>query len=253
MNKIVKTEINYVTEELVVTRADGTSESLPLYEDAAFREISRLWLNTGWNLKFSYNYTWWGRPIIQMPEDMVAFQELIFRVQPDVIIETGVAHGGSSVFFASLLELLGKGRVLSIDILIRPHNRKAIETHPMKKRITLIERSSIDPVTIEEVSSFIAPGEKVMVFLDSNHSKGHVAEELKYYSRFVTPGSYMLVADTLLDCVFDVPNGKPAWLNDSPRPAALEFVKAHPEFEIDPLLARFGVTYFPDGFLKRVG
>jgi cephalosporin hydroxylase len=192
-----------------------------------------------------------GRPVIQLPEDLLMVQELIHKVQPQVIIETGLAHGGSSVFYASLLEVLGKGRVISIDIEIRPHNRKAIEAHPLKKRITLIERSSLAPETLEEVRKLVSPNEKVMVVLDSNHTKEHVRKELELYGPFVTSGSYIVAADGIMEDLIDVPGGKAEWARDNPKAAVLEFLAAHPEFELDSEPARLGVTYWPDGYLRR--
>jgi cephalosporin hydroxylase len=160
-----------VSQTLSVTYADNELSTFPLYTAEAFQAISRLWIKTGWAAKYSYNFSWMGRPVIQLPEDLLIVQELIHKVQPHVIIETGIAHGGSSVFYASVFEILGRGRVISIDIEIRPHNRKAIEAHPLKKRITLIERSSIAPETLEEVRNLISPNEEVMVVLDSNHTR----------------------------------------------------------------------------------
>ncbi len=181
MKKIRNLTADLVSQSLLVTYSDNQSQTLPLYSTEAFQAISRLWVKAGWAAKYSYNFTWMGRPVIQLPEDLVRIQELIVKVEPQVIIETGVAHGGSAVFYASLLEVLGRGRVISVDIEIRAHNRKAIEAHPLKKRITLIEGSSVAPETLEEVKKLLLPGEKVMVVLDSNHTKKHVREELELY------------------------------------------------------------------------
>src|SRR5436305_1172425 len=178
MKKVWKMTADTVSQTLFVTHADGTTEQVPLYGHEAFQYISYLWMKSGWATKFPYNFSWLGRPIIQIPEDMLMSQEVIYRVQPDVLIETGVAHGGSGIFYASLFEAMGKGRVISIDIEIRPHNRTAIEAHRMKKRITLIERSSTDAQTLTEVRDLIKPGESVMVVLDSNHTRAHVLRQL---------------------------------------------------------------------------
>jgi cephalosporin hydroxylase len=210
-----------------------------------------LWIKTGWAAKYSYNFSWMGRQVIQLPEDLVMVQELIYKVQPEVIIETGFAHGGSSVFYASLLELLGQGRVISIDIAIRPHNRKAIEAHPLKKRITLIERNSVAPETVEEVRNLLSPNEKVMVVLDSNHTKEHVRRELELYAPLVTSGSYVVAADGIMEDLIDVPGGKAEWAQDNPKVAVHEFLAVHPEFELDPEPSRLGVTYWPDAYLRR--
>jgi len=238
-------------QTLSVTYADNESRTFPLYTEGAFQAISRLWIKTGWAAKFSYNFTWMGRRVIQLPEDLLMAQELIHKVQPEVIIETGLAHGGSSVFFASLFEVLGRGRVISIDIEIRPHNRKAIEAHPLKKRITLIEGSSIAPQTLAQVRSLISPREKVMVFLDSDHSRAHVRQELELYGPLVASGSYIVAADGVMEDLADVPGGKAAWTKDNPKAAVHEFLAAHPEFEIDSEPTRLGVSYWPDAYLKR--
>jgi cephalosporin hydroxylase len=178
-------------------------------------------------------------------------QEIIFRLRPDVIIETGVAHGGSTVFYASLLEILGHGRVISIDIEIRPHNRRALEEHPLKKRITLIERSSIAEETIDEVRALLGLDERGMVVLDSDHSKAHVLRELELYSPFVARGSYIVATDGNMGDLHDVPGGKPQWAADNPRSAIHEFLSSHAEFEIDPEPTRLGITYWPDAYLRR--
>ena len=149
--------------------------------------------------RYSYNFSWLGRPIIQLPQDMIAMQEIIWRVRPDLVIETGIAHGGSLVFYASLLELLGRGRVLGIDVDIREHNRRAIEAHPMAARIDMIQGSSLDPELYAEVRARAAKAEVVLVTLDSNHTHEHVLEELRRYAPLVTPGSYCVVFDTVIE------------------------------------------------------
>ena len=240
-----------VSQTLSVTYADNELSTFPLYTPEAFQAISRLWIKTGWAAKYSYNFSWMGRPVIQLPEDLVMVQELIYKVQPEVVIETGFAHGGSSVFYASLLELLGQGRVISIDIEIRPHNRKAIEAHRLKKRITLIERNSVAPETAEEVRNLLSPNEKVMVILDSNHTKEHVRRELELYAPLVTSGSYVVAADGIMEDLIDVPGGKAEWARDNPKAAVYEFLAVHPEFELDSEPSRLGVTYWPDAYLRR--
>ena len=251
MKRIRNLTADLVSQTLSVTYADNELRTLPLYTQEAFQAISRLWIKTGWAAKYSYNFSWMGRPIIQLPEDLLMAQEVIYKVQPQVIVETGLAHGGSSVFYASLLEILGEGRVISVDIEIRAHNRKAIEAHPLKKRITLIERSSIAPETLEEVRKQISPNEKVMVVLDSNHTKEHVRNELELYGPLVTSGSYIVAADGIMEELDDVPSGKAEWTRDNPKAAVHEFLAAHPEFELDSDPTRLGVTYWPDGYLRR--
>ena len=166
---------------LLIREENGDRNEMDLYSPEAFRLLSRQWLNVGWEQKYSYGFTWLGVPIIQLPEDVMLIQELIWRVRPDVIVETGIAHGGSSVLFASLCKCRGRGRVISIDIKIHPHNRRAIEAHDMFPWITLIEGSSISEETVGEVRDLIRPGETVLAVLDSDHHKSHVLKELDLY------------------------------------------------------------------------
>jgi cephalosporin hydroxylase len=222
-----------------------------LYTPEAFGLLSRQWVKCGWATKYSYNFSWMGRPIIQLPEDLIAVQEVISEVKPDVIIETGVAHGGSGVFYASLFEAYGHGRVISIDIEIRPHNRAAIEAHPLKKRITLIEGSSTSSKTIEQVRGLLRPGEKIMVVLDSNHTKAHVLQELALYGPMVSSGSYIVVTDGVMEDLHNVPGGQPDWIGNNPRAALHEFLQSHPEFEINRKPTQLGITYWPDAYLRR--
>src|SRR5262245_21800240 len=168
--------------------ADG--QLLDLYSKAAFELISDLWLKASWNQKYSYTFTWFGRPIIQHPEDLVRLQEVIFNMRPDVIIETGIAHGGSLIFYASLLKAMGSnGRVVGIDIEIRAQNRKAIESHTLASHISLIEGDSVAPEVVQRAAGFVRPSDKVMIVLDSSHSKAHVAKELEAYAPLVSLGS----------------------------------------------------------------
>src|SRR2546423_11614718 len=167
------------TEEKTLTYSTNAGEKeIRLYSKEAFELISREWLRVGWNQKYPYTFAWMGRPIIQIPEDIIRTQEVIYRLRPDVIIETGVAHGGSLIFYASLCKLLGKGRVVGIDIEIRPHNRRAIEAHEMSPLITLVEGSSTAPAVVEHVRSLIGEDESVLVILDPNHTRAHVLAEL---------------------------------------------------------------------------
>ena len=231
---------------------------LPLYSDEAFELISRQWLKVGWNQKYPYTFSWMGRPVIQLPEDIVRTQEVLHQVRPDVIVETGVAHGGSLVLYASLFKAMGKGRVIGVDIEIRPHNRKAIEQHPLASMITLIEGSSTDAATITNVKALIKPGERVMVILDSNHTKQHVADELEAYHGLVAPGSYIVATDGSMQFLHDVPRGKPEWSWDHPSSAAAEFAARHPEFVLEQPAWPFNestlkhnITHWPGGWLRR--
>lgn len=225
---------------------------LDIYSDEGFKALSHLWTRSGWQRKLSYELVWMGIPIIQMPEDILMMQELIWRVRPDVIVESGVAHGGALVFYASLLEAIGKGHVVGVDIEIRKYNRLAIEAHPMSKRITLIEGDSVGQSTFERVLAEIPAGSTVMVALDSNHTREHVAAELGRYAPLVTPGSYCVVFDSVMTMVSDSPNAGENWEQDNPLDAVAEFLDEHKEFEVDPSFNRLEVTYCQSGFLRRL-
>jgi len=236
----------------------GTAEVMDLYTPAAFSTLSRQWVRTGWAQKYSYGFTWLGRPIIQLPEDLVKLQEVIWQTRPDVIVETGVAHGGSLVFYASLFQLLGHGKVVGVDIEIRKHNRAAIEAHPLCSRIELIEGSSTDPATVERVRQAIPPGSRVMVVLDSNHTKAHVAAELEAYGPLVTSGCYLGVADGVMADLHDVPGGRPDWTWNNPAAAVADFAAGNPDFVLGSLPRPFQegsidepITYWPAGWLRR--
>lgn len=206
--------------------------------------------------KYTYNFTWLGRPIIQYPQDMVALQEIIWSVNPDLIIETGIAHGGSLVFSASILELLGgNGHVLGIDIEIREHNRIEIEKHPMKKRITMIEGSSVDENIVKQVHKHAAGKERVMVILDSNHTHEHVIRELRAYAQLVTKDSYLIVFDTAIEDMSEDHNwnGRPWGKGNNPKTAVWEFLKEHDGFVIDKSIdSKLLITVASDGYLKRI-
>lgn len=224
----------------------------------AFRILSALWLRSGWDNKYVYSFTWLGRPIIQLPDDLLRLQELIFAVQPAVIIETGVAHGGSLIFHASLCKAIGKGRVVGIDIDIRPHNRAAITSHFLAPFITLIDGDSKSPQTVAQVHALVAPGEKALVLLDSCHTKSHVLAELAAYAPLVTPGSYIVVMDGIMELLAGAPRTEPDWTWNNPRQAALEFTARHKNFKIVEPKFPFNegsinerVTYWPNAFILR--
>jgi cephalosporin hydroxylase len=236
----------------------GARVELPLYSDAAFELLSAQWLKVGWNQKYPYTFSWMGRPVIQLPEDMLRAQEVIYRVKPDLIVETGVAHGGSLVFYASLCKAMGRGRVVGIDIEIRPHNRKAIESHQLAGYITLIEGSSIDPAVVAQARAEAAGAQTVLVLLDSNHTRDHVRAELEAYHGLVTPGSYIVATDGSMKDLHDVPRGKPEWVHDHPVAAAQDFAAAHPEFVIEQPQWPFNesglkhnITHWPSAWLRR--
>lgn len=231
---------------------------LPLYSDGAFELLSALWVKVGWNQKHTYGFSWLGRPIIQLPSDVMRIQEVIHRVQPDVIVETGVAHGGSLIFYATLCKALGRGRVVGVDIAIRPANRAAIERHPLAEFVTLVDGDSTDPEVVGRVHALVVPGERALVLLDSNHSRHHVARELEAYHTLVTPGSYIVAMDGVMRDVHDVPRGAPEWRTDNPAAAAEEFAARHPEFALEPPTPPFDerpapveVTHCPGGWLRR--
>lgn len=237
---------------------EGKLKSVPLYSKASFEIISHQWLKVGWNQKYPYAFSWLGRPIIQIPEDMIRTQEVIYRIKPDVILETGIAHGGSLIFSASLCKLMGKGRVIGIDIEIRPHNRKAIEAHELFSYITLIEGSSTEAAIVNKAKALIKPGETVLVILDSCHTKQHVLDELDAYYDLVTPGSYIVATDGSMKDLHDVPRGNPAWKSDHPTAAAIEFAQRHAEFTIEQPSWPFNeseltenITHWPGAWLRR--
>jgi cephalosporin hydroxylase len=204
--------------------------------------------------RYSYNFSWMGRPIIQYPQDMIAMQELIWEIKPDLIIETGIAHGGSLIFYASLLELIGKGEVLGIDIDIREHNRQEIERHPMYRRIRMIEGSSISEDVARQVREAAQGKEKVLVCLDSNHTHDHVLREMQLYAPLVTPGSYIVVFDTIVESLPEnyLP-GRPWGKGDNPMTAVRAFLGEHPEFVVDAGIDdKLLISVAPGGYLKRI-
>lgn len=239
----------------------GIYRDLPLYSREAFELISREWVRTGWAVNYYFTLSWFGRPILQLPEDLVRLQEVVYALQPDVIVESGIYSGGSLLFHATLCEALGKGRVIGIDKHIAPDTRDAIAQHRLSHRIEMIEGDSIAAQTVQEVHSRVHANDTVLVILDSHHSKDHVAAELRAYSPLVTPGSCIIAADGIMRDLTDVPGGDPAWSCDNPAAAALEFAAVHPEFVLRQPRWPFNqstleqnITYWPDGWLwKKTG
>jgi cephalosporin hydroxylase len=252
--------INIDTSGKTITREDESgSQSYDLYSREGFELLSQIWLKVGWDQRYSYSFTWFGRPIIQLPEDMIRTQEVIYAVQPDVVVETGVAHGGSLIYYASLLRAMGRGRVVGVDIHIKPENRSMIEAHPLASSITLIEGDSAAADIIGQVRALIEPGKKVLVILDSDHSKAHVKRELAAYSPLVTVGSYIVATDGVMKDLYDVPRGDPNWKEDNPTSAAAEFAASHPEFVLEQPPWPFNeselaqnITYWPGAWLRRL-
>jgi len=233
-----------------------------LMSPEGYAAIAAAWVRVGWELKHSYSFSWLGRPVIQLPEDLLRIQEAIHLVRPDIVIETGVAHGGSLVFHATICRALGHGRVIGIDRLIRAGNRQAIEAHPLADLITLIEGSSTDAETVRRVRAEVPAGARVLLLLDSNHSRAHVLAELDAYADLVPPGSYVLVADGVMAQVAGSARAGADWDVDHPLAAVREFLARRTDFVAEPppwpfdeSLGLRGVapaTYCPGGWLRRV-
>jgi cephalosporin hydroxylase len=248
------------TDAALIEVEDGHgTRAVPFSDPEAFALVSKAWLRVGWDVKYSYRFTWLGRPIIQLPEDILRLQEMIFRTQPDVIVETGIAHGGSLVLYASLCEAMGRGSVVGVDIDIRRHNREAIEAHPLFPRITLVEGDSTDADTFARVQAAVGGAERVFVVLDSNHTSKHVLAELRLYSSLVSVGSYIAVADGIMRDFAGAPRAPLDWAWDNPLSAVEEFLADHDGFVRDvptPLFnegtAETDVTYWPGGWLRRI-
>jgi cephalosporin hydroxylase len=238
--------------------------------DKEWQEASAKWRDLSFSRRYMYNFTWLGRPIIQLPHDIAAFQEVVWKVKPDLIIETGIAHGGSLILSASLLALIDyceaaeageildpakpKRTVVGIDIDIRAHNRAALDAHAMRSRIDMIESSSLEAEAVRQVRARAKSKERILVALDSNHTHAHVLEELELYAPLVTPGSYCIVFDSVVE---DLPDGlfpgRPWSKGNNPKTAVWEYLKSHPEFEIDNSIhEKLVITAAPDGFLKRL-
>jgi len=242
MNKIKQFEI----EKKIILRKIGRDKKL--------KTLALKFIVDSTKHKYSYNFDWLGRPIIQFPQDIVALQEIIWQTKPDLIIETGIAHGGSLIFYASILELISKGEVLGIDIDIREHNRKEIEKHKMLKRIKMIEGSSTDEKVIKRVEKVVKKHKKVMICLDSLHTHQHVLKELNLYSKFVSKGSYLVVFDTIIEYF---PKGffkdRPWDKGNNPLTAVKEFLKVNKNFIVDKDIEnKLLITTAPGGYLKRI-
>lgn len=223
--------------------------------NTALKSAAKTFNDVSNSCQYSYNFSWMGRPIIQYPQDLLAMQEIIWEVKPDLIIETGIAHGGSLIYYASLLELIGKGEVLGIDIDIRAHNKIEIEKHPMFKRIRMIQGSSIDETILEKVKEVAAGKETILVCLDSNHTHEHVLRELELYSPFVSKGSYLVVFDTIVEYLPEnyFKEKRPWGIGNNPRTAIAEFLKKHQEFAIDTDFDnKLLISVAPEGYLKRI-
>jgi cephalosporin hydroxylase len=236
-------------------RKEREKDISKMAEDQRITELGLLFIKDTAKYKYSYNFTWLDSPIIQFPQDMIAMQEMIWQIKPDLIIETGIAHGGGLIFYASMQELLGgDGEVLGIDIDIREHNRVEIEKHQMFKRITMIQGSSVDKSVVQQVYDFAKEKNRILVVLDSHHTHEHVLKELQLYSPLVTKGSYLVVFDTVIE---DMPEDffpdRPWGKGNNPKTAVWEFLKINDRFEIDKEIEnKLLITVAPDGYLKCV-
>ena len=248
------------TTEATLTRVEGGTEtSLPLYSKEAFEALSLQWVRVGWSLNYYHTFSWFGMPILQLPEDLVRLQEVIYTVRPRVIVETGVFRGGSLLFHASMLEAMGGGRVIGVEREMLPGVREALSRHPLAARITVLEGDSTDPKVVQEVKKLVGDDAPVLVILDSDHTRAHVARELEVYAPLITPGSYLIATDGITRDLADVPRASKEWKTDNPYEAACAFAAAHPEFRQHqpPWLCRDSdltenVTYWPGAWLERV-
>jgi len=236
----------------------GEPATHDLYSREAFEHISRQWVRVGWSLRYYSGFTWMGLPVLQLPDDLVRFQEVFWAVRPTLVIETGVYQGGSLLFHASLCKALGGGRVVGVDITMRPGVRDAISDHMLGSCITLIEGDSASPEVLKRIEGLREPDETTLVLLDSDHSRAHVRKELEAYAPLVTPGSYLIAADTIVRDLADVPGGEASWTEDNPATAVDDFLTVHHEFERVPRAAQTGVgdlpeavSYWPGGWLRR--
>jgi cephalosporin hydroxylase len=236
----------------------GIHREIPLFSRKAYEVLSREWLRVGWALGSYSTFSWAGQPLFQLPEDMVRLQEVIYEIQPEAIVETGVCGGGSLLFHATLCEAIGRGRVIGIDVHIAEETRKGIEGQRVAHRITMIEGDSGAPETVQQVRELVGTSAPVMVLLDSDHSRTHVLRELEAYAPLVTRGSCIIAEDGIMHDLADVPGGYPDWVGDNPTEAARRFAAAHPEFEMRVPAWKFNrgelrsnVTYWPDGWLWR--
>lgn len=273
MNSLLQTyqqRLDYVSwlhqhSKLVIDPVAGTLTTfgasgpvtIGLYAPAAFRELSRLWVQVGWSLGYYFNFTWMGLPVLQLPEDLLRLQEAVFTVRPDLIIETGIAGGGSLLYLASLCRILGTGRLIGIDIYIAPQVRAALTSSSLSPYITLIEGNSTSREVFDQVTQLHEQNEKVMVILDSDHSKAHVRAELELYAPLVTPGSYIIAEDGIMRDLCRVPGGAANWFLDNPAAAARDFLAVHPEFRHHQpnAITDFGATpvsYWTEGWLQRI-
>jgi cephalosporin hydroxylase len=257
--------VKYIVDDQAGTIVDENGQHLDLYSPTGFAILSDIWLKVSWDQKHLYSFTWLGRPIIQHPEDLVRIQEVIYQQSPDVIIETGIAHGGSLVLSASICKAMNKGRVIGVDIEIRPHNRTAIESHPLSSLISMYEGSSIDESLVADIKSSLNPNDRCLVILDSCHDYAHVYRELELYGPMVAIDSYIVATDGSQEYLNVSPRAKvdyPAcaeWPHNNPKRAAEDFVKNYPNFIIEEPAFLFNegaidfrITHWPSAFIRRI-
>ncbi len=247
------------TEQTLTTEEGPSRRSHGLYTKESFELLSREWLRVGWSLRQYFTFSWFGRPVVQLPEDLIRLQEVIYQIRPDVIIETGVYRGGSLMFLATLCKATERGRVIGIDLKVPDEERHRIESHQLAPLITLIEGDSVSPDVVQQVAGQISDSDTVLVILDSNHTKAHVLAELQQYAPLVTTGSYIVATDGVMKDLASIPGGELQWATDNPAAAAEEFAAEHPEFESGQPAWLFhdselseNVTYWPKGWLRRV-
>lgn len=242
-----------MSEEKEFDRKNSKNIKL-MSKNNSLKKTSLNWFVQGYDYQYSYHFKWLGRPIIQYPQDIVALQEIIWEVKPDIIIETGIARGGSLIFSASILEIIGKGKIIGVDIDIREHNKKSIEKHPLFKRIRMVEGSSIDEEVVKKIKKFVKPKDKVMVILDSNHTHEHVLREMELYSPLIKKGSFLIVFDTIIE---DLPNrffkNRPWNKKDNPKTAVREFLSKNNRFKIDRSITdKILISAAPEGYLRCI-
>jgi len=248
------------TAAQTLTQDTGSAETtVGLFTKEAFEALSLAWVRVGWSLQYYHTFSWFGLPVLQLPEDLVRLQEVIYALRPGVIVETGVYQGGSLLFHASLLAAIGEGKVIGIDLEIPARTREAVNSHPLGSRISLLEGNSTDPHIVAQVKSLVGSAGPVLVILDSGHTREHVARELECYAPLVTKGSYLVATDGIMKDLSDVPRALPEWKADNPYEAANAFAAKHPEFhqQQPPWLAHESVltenvTYWPGAWLKRM-
>ena len=246
------------TDGTLTTTSDGNTVKHRLYSKESFELLSKQWVKVGWSLQYYLTFSWMGRPILQLPEDLLRLQEVLFALRPEIIIETGVYRGGSLMFLATICNTLGRGRVIGIDINIPNDVELAIQEHLLSKKIELIKGNSVDKSVLDQVAQKISGAAPIVIILDSNHSRQHVNDELTAYARFMTPGSYFVVTDGVMRDLSDVPGGNPDWIEDNPCSAIHDFLSVHPEFElVEPVKpfnegeVRETPTYWPKAWLRR--